>query len=298
MYKSFFHLKINPFASSPDPRFLYMMPHTREALATLEYGISAHKGFIVLTGEVGTGKTTLLRRALASLDQSRVFSSFVFNPRLDVLDFLEFILSDFGIAPQNRTKSGMLIQLNRWLIERYRRDETCVIIVDEAQNLEWDLLEEIRLLTNLETTSEKLVQIVLSGQPELEEKLRAPDVRQLRQRIALWARTHAISSEQTANYIAQRLLIAGSSERIFPDDAILAIHRASRGIPRIINLICEHALILAYVEQLRQVPEELIHAVASDLDLDPQPFMVSTTHNGLSANSTLPSQKHPEREER
>jgi general secretion pathway protein A len=295
MYKSFFHLKINPFASSPDPRFLYMMPHTREALATLEYGISAHKGFIVLTGEVGTGKTTLLRRALASLDQSRVFSSFVFNPRLDVLDF---ILSDFGITPQNRTKSGMLIQLNRWLIERFRREETCVIVVDEAQNLEWELLEEIRLLTNLETSSEKLVQIVLSGQPELEEKLRAPDVRQLRQRIALWARTHAITAEQTANYIAQRLLIAGTTERIFPDDSISAIHRASRGIPRIINLICEHALILAYVEQLHQVPEALIQAVASDLDLDPQPFMVSTAHGGYSANSTLPSQKLPGREER
>jgi general secretion pathway protein A len=298
MYKSFFNLKTNPFGSSPDPRFLYMMPHTREALATLEYGISAHKGFIVLTGEVGTGKTTLLRRALASLDQSRVFSSFVFNPRLDVLDFLEFILSDFGISPQNRTKSGMLIQLNRWLIERFRRQETCVIVVDEAQNLEWELLEEIRLLTNLETSTEKLVQIVLSGQPELEEKLRAPDVRQLRQRIALWARTHAITSEQTANYIAQRLLIAGTTERIFPDDAIAAIHRASRGIPRLINLICEHALILAYVEQLHQVPEALIQAVACDLDLDPQPFMVSTSHSGFSTNSTLPSQKHPGREER
>jgi len=158
------------------------------------------------------------------------------------------------------------------------------------------MLEEIRLLTNLETTSEKLVQIVLSGQPELEEKLRAPDVRQLRQRIALWARTHAISSEQTANYVSQRLLIAGTSEKIFSDGAITAIHRASRGIPRIINLICEHALILAYVEQLRQVPEELILAVASDLDLDPQPFMVST--NAFSTNSTLPPQKHPEREER
>ncbi|HEV2620411.1 MAG TPA: AAA family ATPase, partial [Acidobacteriaceae bacterium] len=204
-----------------------------------------------------------------------------------------------GITPQNRTKSGMLIQLNRWLIERYRREETCVIIVDEAQNLEWELLEEIRLLTNLETASEKLVQIVLSGQPELEEKLRAPDVRQLRQRIALWARTHAITAEQTANYIAQRLLIAGTSEAIFSDDAVAAVHRASRGIPRIINLICEHALILAYVEQLRQVPEPLIHAVARDLDLDPQPFMVSTAHtSSYAANSTLPSQKHPGREER
>src|ERR1700761_8529041 len=174
MYKSFFQLQSNPFAGSPDPRFMYMMPHTREALATLEYGISARKGFIVLTGEVGTGKTTLLRRALASLDQSRVFSSFVFNPRLNVEDFLEFILADFGIAVQTRSKGAMLTQLNRWLIERFRREETCVIVVDEAQNLSLELLEEIRLLTNLETSSEKLVQIVLSGQPELEEKLRQP----------------------------------------------------------------------------------------------------------------------------
>jgi type II secretory pathway predicted ATPase ExeA len=139
---------------------------------------------------------------------------------------------------------------------------------------------------------------VLSGQPELEEKLRAPDVRQLRQRIALWARTHAITQEQTSAYIAQRLLIAGTSERIFPEDAIAAVHRASRGIPRIINLICEHALILAYVEQLHQVPAPLVYAVARDLDLDPQPFMVSAAHSGFAANSTLPSEKHPGREER
>lgn len=267
---------------------MYMMPHTREALATLEYGISARKGFIVLTGEVGTGKTTLLRRAISSLDQTRVFSSFIFNPRLEVLDFLEFILSDFGIAPQTRTKSGMLIQLNRWLIERYRREETCVIIVDEAQNLSWDLLEEIRLLTNLETSSEKLLQIVLSGQPELEEKLRAPEVRQLRQRIALWARTHAITAEQTAAYISQRLQIAGTAERIFNDDAVSAVHRSSRGIPRIINLICEHSLILAFVEQTRVVTAPLVQTVARDLDLDPQPFMVSAAHAGFGAGN--PSQ--------
>jgi len=288
MYKSFFHLHSTPFADSPDPRFLVRMPHTREALATLEYGIGAHKGFIVLTGEVGTGKTTLLRSALASFDPGRVYSSFVFNPRLEVLDFLEFILSDFGIVPQNRTKSGMLIQLNRWLIERFRRDETCVLVVDEAQNLTWEQLEEIRLLTNLETSTRKLVQIILSGQPELEEKLTAPDLRQLRQRIALWARTQAITAAETSDYIAQRLLIAGSSDPIFPDDAVAAIHRASRGIPRIINLICEQALILSYVEQLHQVPAPLIHAVVRDLDLDPQPFMVSSGHSGPPSNPAMP----------
>lgn len=292
MYKSFFHLKSGPFGTSPDPRFLYMMPHTREALACLEYGISARKGFIVLTGEVGTGKTTLLRRALASFDQSRVFTSFVFNPRFDVLDFLEFVLSDFGITPASRTKSGMLIQLNRWLVERFRREETCVIVVDEAQNLSWELMEEIRLLTNLETSSEKLVQIVLSGQPELEEKLRQPNVRQLRQRISLWCRTQAITAEQTADYIAQRLLIAGTSDTIFSRDAVAAIHRASCGIPRTINIICEHALILGYVEQLHQISAAVVFAVVQDLNLDTLPFVVSSTQSGFPAARQSGDQDH------
>jgi general secretion pathway protein A len=286
MYKSFYNLKSDPFGSSPDPRFLYLMPHTREALAGLEYGISARKGFVVLTGEVGTGKTTLLRRALASFDQSRVFTSFVFNPRLDTLDFLEFVLSDFGIAPANRTKSGMLLQLNRWLIERYRRRETCVIVVDEAHNLTPDLLEEIRLLTNLETSSEKLVQIVLSGQPELDVMLRQPNLRQLRQRIALWCRTQALTAEQTSAYIDQRLLIAGSSEPLFAEDAKFAVYRASKGIPRLINLVCEHSLVYGYVEQLQQIPAGIIFAVAEDLDLETQPFIVSSSQGGFPASNT------------
>ena len=281
MYKTFFKLQSNPFNTSPDPRFLYMMPHTREALAGLEYGISARKGFIVLVGEVGTGKTTLLRRALGSFTKGRVFTSFIFNPRLEVLDFLEFVLSDFGITPTSRTKSGMLIQLNRWLIERFRQQETCVIVVDEAQNLTNELLEEIRLLTNLETSSEKLVQIILSGQPEFEDKLRQPELRQLRQRVSLWCRTKAINEEQTAAYIAQRLLIAGTAEPIFTPEAVVAIHRTSRGIPRVINLICEHALILGYVEQIQQIPESAILSVAAELDLDTQPFTVAPNQGGL-----------------
>jgi type II secretory pathway predicted ATPase ExeA len=275
MYKSFYHLQSNPFNTSPDPRFLYMMPHTREALAGLEYGISARKGFIVLVGEVGTGKTTLLRRALASFTQGRVYTSFIFNPRLEVLDFLEFVLSDFGITPATRTKSGMLIQLNRWLIERFRQQQTCVIVVDEAQNLSFELLEEIRLLTNLETSSEKLVQIILSGQPEFEDKLRQPELRQLRQRVSLWCRTKPIADDQIAAYIAQRLLIAGTSEPIFTPEAVQAIGRASRGIPRIINLICEHSLILGYVEQLHQIPESIVATVSNELELDIQPFSIS-----------------------
>ncbi len=280
MYKTFFQLQKSPFGTSPDPRFLYMMPHTREALACLEYGISARKGFTVLTGEVGTGKTTLLRRALASFHTRRVSTAFVFNPRLEVLDFLEFVLTDFGLVPTARTKSGMLLQLNRWLIERYRAQETCVVVVDEAQNLSWELLEEIRLLTNLETSSEKLLQIVLSGQPELEEKLRHPSVRQLRQRISLWCRTQALTEQQTRAYVAERLRIAGATWQIFTDDALNLIHRYSRGIPRLINLLCEHSLILAYVEQSRQVTQANIESVAVELDLDTQPFLISTASMG------------------
>ncbi len=288
MYNNFFKLKVSPFGTSPDPRFLYMMPHTREALACLEYGISARKGFTVLTGEVGTGKTTLLRRALGSFHNRRVSTAFVFNPRLEVLDFLEFVLTDFGIVPSARTKSGMLLQLNRWLIERYRMEETCVVVVDEAQNLSWDLLEEIRLLTNLETSSEKLLQIVLSGQPELEEKLRHPSVRQLRQRVALWCRTQALTAQQTQAYIAERLRIAGASYAIFTSDAVDLVHRYSRGIPRIINLLCEHSLISAYVEQAPHVSPEMIEAVAIELELEIQPFLISSAAMGanpLSARS-------------
>jgi type II secretory pathway predicted ATPase ExeA len=275
MYNSFFKLHSSPFGTSPDPRFLYMMPHTREALACLEYGISARKGFTVLTGEVGTGKTTLLKRALASFNNRRISTAFVFNPRLEVLDFLEFVLADFGIPSTSRTKSGMLLQLNRWLIERFRLEETCVVVIDEAQNLSWDLLEEIRLLTNLETSSEKLLQIVLSGQPELEEKLRHPSVRQLRQRVALWCRTQPLTENQTHAYVAERLRLAGASWTIFTPEALNRIYRYSHGIPRIINLLCEHSMIVAYVEQVQQVTEEIVDGVAAELELETQPFLIS-----------------------
>ncbi len=295
MYRKFFNLQASPFGASPDPRFLYMMPHTREALAGLEYGISERKGFTVLTGEVGTGKTTLLRCALGSLGQRRVATSFVFNPLLDPLDFLEFVLSDFGLTPASRTKSGMLLQLNRWLIERFRMQETCVVVVDEAQNLSWELLEEIRLLTNLESSSEKLLQIVLSGQPELEEKLRHPSVRQLRQRIFLWCRTQPLTVDQTGEYIVERLRIAGTSNPVFSPEATQLIHKYSRGIPRIINLICEHSLILGYVEQIHLIPGSLVARVAVDLELDVQSFLIApsqqepigmhTPHHPIDANT-------------
>ena len=267
MYKPFFHLESDPFTINPDPRFLFMMPQTLEALASLQYGIGSRKGFMILTGEVGTGKTTLLRHTLNALHRTRIHSSFIFNPRLDTLEFLEFVLSDFGLTPATRTKSGMLIELNRWLVERFRQREVCVIVVDEAQNLSGEMLEEIRLLTNLETSSEKLLQIILSGQPELEARLRKPDLRQLRQRVSLWCRTLPLTAEQTQAYIAARLNIAGSSATIFLPESIQLIQQASGGIPRVINLICETCLIFAYVDQSPQVLPNHVSLVIQDLKL-------------------------------
>ena len=275
MYQDFFQLRANPFASSPDPNFLFEMPHTREALAALRYGISTHKGFVVLTGEVGTGKTTLLRCALNSFDRERTHTSFLFNPRLETLDFLEFMLIDFGLNPPVRTKAAMLHLLNRWLIQQYEQGNTCVLMVDEAQNLSHDMLEEIRLLTNLETGADKLLQIVLSGQPELEARLNENSVRQLRQRIALWCRTQPLAANEVGPYIATRLQRAASPQRntedaspaVFSPQVTSSIYRASGGVPRLVNLICEHSLIFSYVAQEHAVTVHTVDAVVQDLGL-------------------------------
>lgn len=297
MYRYFYGINDFPFGACPDPRFLYKMPHVQEALACLQYGIASRRGFVVMTGEVGTGKTTLLKSVLSSFTDRRVSTAFVFNPRLDVMDFLEFVLADFGIPSNGRakqgmqqTKSGMLMQLNRWLIDRFRNGELCAIVVDEAQNLSWELLEEIRLLTNLETNSEKLVQIVLSGQPELEEKLRDPSVRQLRQRISLWCRTRPLSSEETNAYISNRLRIVGATQAVFSPEAIQLVYHYSKGIPRLINLICEHSMISAYVEQIKPIPPRIVESVSLELDLDQQPFVISPmAMSGMPENSMLPA---------
>jgi type II secretory pathway predicted ATPase ExeA len=275
MYRSFFGLRLLPFGASPDPRFLFLRPQIKETLACLQYGITARKGFVVMTGEVGTGKTTLLKSALNTFETGRITTAFVFNPRLEVLDFFEFLLTDFGIPPATRTKSAMLLQLNSWLIERYRAQQLCAIVVDEAQNLSWELLEEIRLLTNLETSSEKLVQIILSGQPELEEKLYHPSLRQLRQRIALWCRTQPLTVEETLAYIEERLRIAGATSQVFLPEATELIYNYSKGIPRIINHLCEHTLIYAYAEQVKPIPAHIVESVGLELDLVQHPFTIS-----------------------
>ncbi len=269
MYKTFFGLKDNPFNVNPDPRYLFLTNEIEEALSGLMYGIQNRKGFITLTGEVGTGKTTLINRLLEWLHQRRVRTAFLFNSRMNTSQLFDFILAEFGISCETRSKSQQLMRLNQWLLDRYRAGETTVLIVDEAQNLTYPVLEEIRLLTNLETSTEKLLQIVLSGQQELEEKLKLPELRQLRQRIMLRCKTSPLTKEQTHDYIAERLRIAGASgELIFPPKTVETIHLYSLGIPRVVNLICEHSLINAYVEQQRSISSKIVEDVAHEFQLD------------------------------
>lgn len=281
MYKKFFGLKENPFNVNPDPRYLFLTRHTEEALACLTYGIQNRKGFILLSGEVGTGKTTLLNKLLDHLHREQVATAFVFNPRLNVSQFLDFVMADFGIpceaSSSKNAKSQVLLRLNQWLLERYRAGETAALVVDEAQTLSPRVMEEIRLLTNMETSTEKLLQIVLSGQPELEQKLNQPQLRQLRQRITLRCRTYPLTLEETHGYIDGRLRVAVANgqpgekslaDETFSADAIEAIHRYAQGIPRVINLLCEHALISGFVDSCKPIPATTVDEVAREFQLD------------------------------
>jgi general secretion pathway protein A len=268
MYKEFFGLRANPFNVNPDPRYLFLTRHTEEALACLTYGIQSRKGFVLLTGEVGTGKTTLINKLLEWLRLQQVATAFIFNSRMNVPQFLDYMMADFGIPCDSKSKSQILQRLYNWLLDRYRAGETAVLIVDEAQNLTDEVLEEIRMLTNLETFTEKLLQIVLVGQPELETKLKQPQLRQLRQRLTLRAKTHPLTIEETRAYVQQRLRIAGSDGRqIFDGEALSSVHKYSNGIPRVVNLLCEHCLVSAFVDQKSTINEAVVDAVARDFDL-------------------------------
>jgi general secretion pathway protein A len=269
MYKQFFGLRENPFNVNPDPRFLFLTPQTREALDELTFGIQARRGLTLLTGEVGTGKTTLLNRLLDWLRGQQTPTAFIFNSHLETSHLFDFILADFGVPFDARLKDNALLRLNQWLFERYRAGETPVLIVDEAQGLADHVLEEIRMLLNLETPSEKLLQIVLSGQPELEIRLKRPELRQVKQRITLRCKTAALTPEQTNDYIRARLRIAGANGTpVFASEAIEAVYLYSGGIPRVINLLCEHALINAYVEHVRPVPAPIVAEVAREFQFD------------------------------
>ena len=270
MYKSFFGLSRNAFEITPDPRFFFGTARHNEALASLCYGLERRKGFTVITGEVGTGKTLLAQCLFRILTVQKTPFAYVFNPLLPPVEFLAYVANDMGISAGGKNKGELLGELNRYLIAQYQRSSTAVLIVDEAQLLSWELLEEIRLLTNLETAEQKLLQIVLMGQPEFDEKLELQGLRQLKQRIALRCRLEPLSLEETQRYIASRLLLAGSKEKIgniFPSAVVELIHRYSHGIPRLVNTICEAALVSSFALTARVVSPEVVHEVAADFHL-------------------------------
>jgi general secretion pathway protein A len=257
---------------TPDPSFLFLGEAHREGLATLVYGVKAGKGFVMLTGEVGTGKTTLLHALLGQLD-SQTKSAFIFNPRLTPLGFFRVLFDELDIKPRRNHKADYLLQLNEFLIERLGKNEKTLLIVDEAQNLSIEMLEEIRLLSNLETPRSKLIQIILVGQPELKEMLRKPELRQLRQRISLSHHLRPFSEDESRDYVEDRLRRAGhTGGRIFKRSALRSLYRITGGTPRLLNVLCDSALLMGFARQQKVVDADMIEQAARDLDmLEPVP---------------------------
>src|SRR5688500_9426145 len=277
MYLDFYGLKEKPFNATPDPKFLYLTPGHREALAQLVYGVQEHKGFIVLTGEVGTGKTTLLQTLLQKIDANTAVA-YVFNSTLPFADMLEYILEDYGVSKSAETAAARLMALNHFLIERRRSGQNTVLIIDEAQNLEPATLEQIRLLSNFETPTDKLLQILLVGQPELQERLQLPRLRQLKQRISLRCAIPPMTIDETRDYIRTRLRIAGARDlNIFAEPAVRRIAEYAGGIPRIVNIVCDHALLIGYADQTRQVRREIIDRAVKYLEDGELPSRQSST---------------------
>jgi len=255
---AFFGLQQKPFNPTPDPRFLYPSPGHREALAQLLYGVQEHKGFILLTGEIGTGKTTLLRTLLSRLEDNCA-SAFIFDTTLPFEGLLEYMLEDLGVTKTGGTHVQRLITLNNFLLERRRAGQNTVLALDESQNLSLEALEQIRLLSNFETDREKLLQILLVGQPELLDKLDRPELRQLKQRIGLRCRILPLAADQTRDYVRMRLRIAGATDLgLFSDAAIARIAEYSRGIPRLINTLCDHCLLIGYADQIRHIDRKIV----------------------------------------
>jgi general secretion pathway protein A len=269
MYKSFYNLQRNPFEITPDPSFLFPTARHNEALASLYYGVTAHRGFVVLTGEVGTGKTLILRSLLGLLQRRDIAFALIFNPTLSPLEFMRYIARDFGLPVGDKAKDELIHVLNGFLLQRHQKGLTTILVVDEAHHLSLEILEEIRLLTNLETSQQKLLQIVLAGQPELDQKLDSHELRQLKQRIALRCHLDPLSPNETREYMRRRLRIAGApaANGIFSGPAIEAVFRHSRGIPRLINTIAENALLSGYAKHAATITSEIIEGVARDLRL-------------------------------
>jgi general secretion pathway protein A len=269
MYKSFYNLQRNPFEITPDPAFLFPTTRHNEALASLYYGVTSHRGFVVLTGEVGTGKTLILRSLFGLLQRRDVAFALIFNPTLSPLEFVRYIARDFGLPVGDKAKDELIHLLNGFLLQRYQKGFTTILVVDEAHLLSLEVLEEIRLLTNLETSQQKLLQIVLGGQPELDQKLDSHGLRQLKQRIALRCHLVPLSVGETREYTRRRLRLAGATGavQIFSGQAIEAVFSHSGGIPRLINTICQNALLAGYAKHAATITSEIIDDVARDLRL-------------------------------
>lgn len=269
MYNAFFGITDNPFNLSPDPAFLYRSSQHEEALANLIYGVQSRKGFIVLTGEVGTGKTTMLECLREYLESQYIEFAFLFNSRINPQQFFEMIAYDLDLRCERTSKTEVLFALNNLLIQQMNEGRTTVLIVDEAHNLDWEVLEEIRLLGNLENRKGKLLQIVLAGQPEFDRKLDAPNLRQLKQRIVLRYNLKPFSLEETAEYIDSRLVKVGlTGQTVFPDALITEIHTRSRGIPRVINGICDNLLLTAFAMESRVCTQKMLDEVSDDMRLE------------------------------
>lgn len=270
VYESFFNLEHKPFELVPNPSFLYMSQAHRKALNYLTYGIRQQSGFILLTGEVGTGKTTLIRRLINS-QLTDVTLSKIFNTKVEAQQLLEMILEDFGVRPSGKDKPSLLRELNDFLISQYAKGRQCVLIIDEAQNLTHELLEEVRLLSNLENDYQKLLRIILVGQPELKQLLASPELLQLRQRIQVSCHIHPLPPTEMEGYITHRLESAGNRNAVnFSPEAYEAISQYTRGVPRLINILCDYLLLDAFARESHEITVDAVHEVAGDLNFDNQ----------------------------
>jgi len=266
MYTEFYGLREKPFSLSPDPRFLFLSDSHREALAHLLYGIEQGEGFIAITGEVGTGKTTLCRTLLQRLEPGSEVA-FLFNPQLSGMELLQAIDAEFGLETEGKTRRELMDQLNRFLLTKRQEGRRVLLLIDEAQNLEREALEQVRLLSNLETDTTKLIQIILLAQPELDALLESSELRQLRQRINVRWRLGALSQAETRDYVRHRLRVAaGSAREIFSELALREVHRGSGGIPRVINRICDRALLAGFAAGAAEIGLGTVAEVQREID--------------------------------
>ena len=269
MYNAFFGFTQNPFNMSPDPTFLYRSRQHEEALANLTYGVQNRKGFIVLTGEVGTGKTTMLECLRDFLHAQQIAFASLFNSRLTVEQFFEMLSYDFNLKGNRQSKTETLVSLNEMLLERAQAGLTTALIVDEAHNLGWEVLEEIRLLGNLENRWGKLLQIVIAGQQEIDDRLERPEYRQLKQRISLRCALRGFDLDETEDYVDSRMARAGILDQtIIPRDIVFEIHKRSQGIPRLINAICDNLLLTAFAMESKTASLDMLDEVTADMRID------------------------------